>query len=84
MNKLDNAKAKLAFQKKTWEKKLQAAREEHLKLNANCINIRESSRKQLFDKELLLNRLVLDTKRCTKSIPELEASMAVLEKMVKE
>ena len=84
MNKLDNVMAKLKFQKKTWEKKLQAAREELLKLNANCINIRESSRKELYDKDLLLQRLVLDTKRCQKSIPELEASMTLLENMVKE
>ncbi|KAL5267920.1 hypothetical protein ACHWQZ_G004838 [Mnemiopsis leidyi] len=84
MNKLDNVMAKLKFQKKTWEKKLQAAREELLKLNANCIDIRESSRKELYEKDLLLQRLVLDTKRCQKSIPELEASMALLENMVKE
>ena len=84
MNKLDNILAKLKFQKKSWEKKVQSAREELLKLNANCINIRESSRKELYEKDLLLQRLVLDTNRCQKSIPELEASMAVLEKMVKE
>ena len=84
MNKLDNILAKLKFQKKSWEKKVQSAREELLKLNANCINIRESSRKELYEKDLLLQRLVLDTNRCQKSIPELEASMAVLETMVKE
>ena len=84
MNKVDNILAKLKFQKKSWEKKVQSAREELLKLNANCINIRESSRKELYEKDLLLQRLVLDTNRCQKSIPELEASMAVLEKMVKE
>ena len=84
MNKLDNILSKVNFQKKTWEKKVQAAREQLLKLNANCINIRESSRKELFEKDLLLQRLVLDTNRCLKSIPELEASTAVLEKMVRE
>ena len=84
MNKLDNVMAKLKFQKKTWEKKLQAAREELLKLNANCINVRETARKELYEKDLLLQRLVLDTNRCQKSIPELEASMVLLEKMVKE
>jgi len=84
MTKVDNILAKLKFQKKTWEKKVQAAREQLLKLNANCINARESSRKELFEKDLLLQRLVLDTDRCLKSIPELEASMAILEKMVKE
>ncbi|KAL5253806.1 hypothetical protein ACHWQZ_G013544 [Mnemiopsis leidyi] len=71
-------------EKKTWEKKMQAAREDLLKLNANCINARETARKELYEKDLLLQRLVLDTKRCQKSIPELEASMALLEKMVKE
>ena len=84
MNKLDNILAKLKFQRKSWEKKVQSAREELLKLNANCINIRESSRKELYEKDLLLQRLVLDTNRCQKSIPELEASMAVLEKLVQE
>ena len=84
MNKLDNILSKVKFQKKTWEKKVQAAREQLLKLNANCISIRESSRKELFEKDLLLQRLVLDTNRCLKSIPELEASTAVLEKMIKE
>ena len=84
MNKLDNVLAKLKFQKKSWEKKVQAARKQQLKLNANCINVRESSRKELYEKDLLLQRLVLDTNRCQKSIPELEASMAVLEKMVQE
>ena len=84
MNKLDNILSKVNFQKKTWEKKVQAAREQLLKLNANCINVRESSRKELFEKDLLLQRLVLDTNRCLKSIPELEASTAVLEKMVTE
>ena len=84
MNKLDNILSKVNFQKKTWEKKVQAAREQLLKLNANCINIRESSRKELFEKDLLLQRLVLDTNRCLKSIPELEASTAVLEKIIKE
>ena len=61
MNKVDNILAKLKFQKKTWENKVQAAREQLLKLNANCINARESSRKELFEKDLLLQRLVLDT-----------------------
>ena len=84
MNKLDNILSKVKFQTKTWEKKVQAAREQLLKLNANCISIRESSRKELFEKDLLLQRLVLDTNRCLKSIPELEASTAVLEKMIKE
>ena len=84
MNKLDNILSKVNFQTKTWEKKVQAAREQLLKLNANCINIRESSRKELFEKDLLLQRLVLDTNRCLKSIPELEASTAVLEKIIKE
>ena len=84
MNKLDNILSKVKFQKKTWEKKVQAAREQLLKLNANCISIRESSRKELFEKDLLLQRLVLDTNRCLKSIPELEASTAVLEKIIKE
>ena len=84
MNKLDNILSKVNFQTKTWEKKVQAAREQLLKLNANCISIRESSRKELFEKDLLLQRLVLDTNRCLKSIPELEASTAVLEKMIKE
>ena len=84
MTKVDNIFAKLKFQKKTWKKKVQAAREELLKLNANCINVRESSRKELFEKDLLLQRLVLDTDRCLKSIPELEASMVILEKMAKE
>ena len=84
MNKLGNVKAKLEFQKKTAEKKLQAAREEFLKLNANCINTREGNRKELYDKDLLLQRLVLDTARCERTIPELEASIVVIEKLVKE
>ena len=85
MNKLDNVKAKLLFQKKTCEKKLQGAREEFLKLNANCINIRDTCRKELYEKDLLLQRLVLDTNRCQRSIPELEASISVLEnKVIKE
>merc|ERR1712003_266265 len=84
MNKIDNIKAKLAFQKQNWEKKVQAQREELLKLNANVINLRTSSRKELYDKDLLLQRLVLDTKRCERTIPELESSIAVVEGMVKE
>jgi len=84
MNKMDNIKAKLAFQKQNWEKKVQAQREELLKLNANVINLRTSSRKELFDKDLLLQRLVLDTDRCKRTIPDLESSIAVVEGMVKE
>ena len=83
MNKVDNILSKLKFQVTTWEKKVQAAREQLLKLNANCINVREATRKELYDKDLLVQRLILDTKRCHKSIPELESSTAVLEKMVK-
>ena len=84
MNKLDNIKSKLEFQKKTAENKLQAARETFLKLNANVINEKENSRKELYEKDLLLQRLVLDTARCERTIPELEASMVVLDGMVKE
>ena len=84
MNKLDNINAKLKFQKSTVEKKLQAAKEDFLKLNANCINLRESCRKELYDKDLLLQRLVLDTARCERTIPELQSSLAVVEGMMKE
>ena len=84
MNKLDNVISKLKFQKKTAEKKLQAAKEDFLKNNANVINLRASSRKELYDKDLLLQRLVLDTARCERTIPDLEASMCVLENMGKK
>jgi len=84
MNRLDNIKSKCSFQKKTWENKVQKGREALLKNEANCINTRLSCRKELFEKDLLLKRLVIDTKRCEKNIPELTASLPLLEKMIKE
>ena len=84
MNKLGNIKAKIEFQKKTCNNKVQKQREELLKNEANIINTRLGCRKELFEKDLLLKRLVIDTKRCEKNIPELEASLPMLEKMIKE
>lgn len=83
MNKLGNVKAKLEYQKNSCEKKLEKLRQDFLKHNANCISLREKNRKELLDKDLLLQRLVLDTARCERTIPELQASMEVLETMVK-
>jgi len=83
MNKCSNIISKLKFQVQNLDKKVAARKEDYAALLAKQEAGIVNRRKELYDKDLLIQRLDFDTKRCEKALPRIEADIAHLESVAK-
>ena len=81
MNREGNVVAKLKFQDQTLDKKISDRRSEHEQILTKFKEVKAKGKEDIYNKDLLIQRLKFDTARVEKSIPKIEADLVVLEQM---
>merc|ERR1712150_138854 len=81
MNEESNIISKLKFQVKNLDKKLWDRQVENEQLLAKYTFTKTKGKEDIYNKDLLIQRLAFDTARVEKSIPRIEADLVTLEAM---
>ena len=81
MNREGNIVAKLKFQDQTLDKKISDRQSEHEQILTKFKDVKAKGKEDIYNKDLLIQRLKFDTARVEKSIPKIEADLVVLEQM---